>query len=170
MKYETGFKVYPLLFISRMNDINPFFFRQRYLWSVAWCPLLQGIGRLCCDRRSHIRTSALTTLQRALLYHDLQTILTAREWESAFTKVLFPMLSHLLFPSQPGLTLLVETIFLGIFCFDQCIFVQQDKTPFTNEISNSIGATAIADYFLNLFYIRKDYEYYFKISLLHSSV
>ena len=146
MKYETGFKVYPLLFISRMNDINPFFFRQRYLWSVAWCPLLQGIGRLCCDRRSHIRTSALTTLQRALLYHDLQTILTAREWESAFTKVLFPMLSHLLFPSQPGLTLatlltLVEAIFLGVFCLDLCIFVQQDKTPFTS----STGATMMAD-------------------------
>ena len=146
IKYETGFKVYPLLFISWINAINPFFFRQRYLWSVAWCPLLQGIGRLCCDRRSHIRTSALTTLQRALLYHDLQTILTAREWESAFTKVLFPMLSHLLFPSQPGLTLatlltLVEAIFLGVFCFDLCIFVQQDKTPFTS----STGATMMAD-------------------------
>lgn len=25
------------------------------LWITAWCPLLQGMARLCCDRRSHIR-------------------------------------------------------------------------------------------------------------------
>ena len=25
------------------------------LWVTAWCPLLQGMARLCCDRRSHIR-------------------------------------------------------------------------------------------------------------------
>ena len=25
------------------------------LWFTAWCPLLQGMARLCCDRRSHIR-------------------------------------------------------------------------------------------------------------------
>ena len=25
------------------------------LWTTAWCPLLQGMARLCCDRRSHIR-------------------------------------------------------------------------------------------------------------------
>ena len=71
------------------------------LWSDAWCPLLQGMARLCCDRRSHIRTSALTSLQRALLFHDLQT-LSSLEWEAAFTHVLFPMLDQLLIPSQPG--------------------------------------------------------------------
>ena len=71
------------------------------LWSDAWCPLLQGMARLCCDRRSHIRTSALTSLQRALLFHDLQT-LSSSEWEAAFTHVLFPMLDQLLIPSQPG--------------------------------------------------------------------
>ena len=71
------------------------------LWMSAWCPLLQGMARLCCDKRSHIRTSALTTLQRALLFHDLQT-LSSTEWEGAFTSVLFPMLSHLLVRSKPG--------------------------------------------------------------------
>jgi brefeldin A-resistance guanine nucleotide exchange factor 1 len=25
------------------------------LWITAWCPLLQGMARFCCDRRSHIR-------------------------------------------------------------------------------------------------------------------
>ena len=25
------------------------------LWVSAWCPLLQAMARLCCDRRSHIR-------------------------------------------------------------------------------------------------------------------
>ena len=60
-----------------------------------------GMARLCCDRRSHIRTSALTNLQRALLFQDLQT-LSPTEWEGAFTQVLFPMLSQLLTPSQPG--------------------------------------------------------------------
>lgn len=41
--------------------------------------------------------SAITYLQRALLVHDLQT-LTGDEWESCFTKVLFPLLSKLLEP------------------------------------------------------------------------
>ena len=47
------------------------------------------------------RTSALTTLQRSLLFHDLQT-LSSVEWEAAFTSVLFPMLSQLLIKSKPG--------------------------------------------------------------------
>ena len=71
------------------------------LWSTAWCPLLQGMARYCCDKRSHIRTSALTTLQRALLFQDLNT-LTPAEWEATFTNVLFPMLDHLLVKSNPG--------------------------------------------------------------------
>ena len=71
------------------------------LWTNAWCPLLQGMARLCCDKRSHIRTSALTTLQRALLFHDLQR-LSSTEWEDAFRSVLFPLLNQLLIKSNPG--------------------------------------------------------------------
>ncbi|XP_064640698.1 Golgi-specific brefeldin A-resistance guanine nucleotide exchange factor 1-like [Lineus longissimus] len=65
------------------------------LWVQCWCPLLQGIARLCCDTRRQVRSQALTYLQRALLVHDLQT-LSAMEWESCFNKVLFPLLSKLL--------------------------------------------------------------------------
>ncbi|XP_067141452.1 Golgi-specific brefeldin A-resistance guanine nucleotide exchange factor 1 [Centruroides vittatus] len=65
------------------------------LWTTCWCPLLQGIARLCCDTRRSIRTSALTYLQRALLVHDLQ-VLSAVEWEACFNKVLFPLLAKLL--------------------------------------------------------------------------
>ncbi|CAL1527993.1 unnamed protein product [Lymnaea stagnalis] len=65
------------------------------LWSKCWCPLLQGIARLCCDSRRQVRSQALTYLQRALLVHDLQT-LEAIEWESCFNKVLFPLLTKLL--------------------------------------------------------------------------
>uniref|UniRef100_T1IU23 SEC7 domain-containing protein n=1 Tax=Strigamia maritima TaxID=126957 RepID=T1IU23_STRMM len=65
------------------------------LWTKCWCPLLQGIARLCCDSRRVVRTSAVTYLQRALLVHDLQT-LTPLEWESCFNKVLFPLLAKLL--------------------------------------------------------------------------
>ena len=79
------------------------------LWSLAWCPLLQGMAILCCDRRSHIRTSALTTLQRALLFHDLQA-LSCIEWEAAFSHVLFPMMNQLLIPSQPGERTAMEEI------------------------------------------------------------
>lgn len=57
-----------------------------FLWTKCWCPLLQGIARLCCDNRKEVRMSALTYLQRALLVHDMQT-LTAVEWESCFNKV-----------------------------------------------------------------------------------
>ena len=57
-----------------------------FLWSKCWCPLLQGIARLCCDMRRDVRMSALTYLQRALLVHDLQA-LTAVEWEACFNKV-----------------------------------------------------------------------------------
>jgi len=65
------------------------------LWGKCWCPLLQGIARLCCDSRRQVRSQALTYLQRALLVHDLQT-LSAVEWESCFNKVLFPLLTKLL--------------------------------------------------------------------------
>lgn len=66
-----------------------------FLWTKCWCPLLQGIARLCCDVRRDVRMSALTYLQRALLVQDLQN-LSAMEWEACFNKVLFPMLSQLL--------------------------------------------------------------------------
>lgn len=77
--------------------------QQPTLWNLCWCPLLQGIARLCCDTRRNIRTSALTYLQRALLVHDLQA-LSAAEWEACFNKVLFPLLSKLMenvSPSDP---------------------------------------------------------------------
>lgn len=60
--------------------------QMSFLWAKCWCPLLQGIARLCCDNRKQVRMSALTYLQRALLVHDMQT-LTAVEWESCFNKV-----------------------------------------------------------------------------------
>lgn len=75
--------------------------QQPSLWAVGWCPLLQGIGRLCCDSRKEVRMSAITYLQSALLMHDLQT-LSAQEWESCFSQVLFPLLARLLEPVCPG--------------------------------------------------------------------
>ena len=69
------------------------------LWCRGWCPLLQGIARLCCDSRKQVRTTAITYLQRSLLVHDLQS-LTAGEWESCFNTVLFPLLAKLLEPQR----------------------------------------------------------------------
>ena len=57
-----------------------------FMWCKCWCPLLQGIARMCCDMRRDVRMSALTYLQRALLVHDLQA-LSAVEWEACFNKV-----------------------------------------------------------------------------------
>merc|ERR1719158_2674850 len=65
------------------------------LWDLAWCPVLQGMARLCCDNRASVRTQALTLLQRSLLVSDLQ-VLTPAQWEFAFLRVLFPMLRKLL--------------------------------------------------------------------------
>ncbi|XP_065652483.1 Golgi-specific brefeldin A-resistance guanine nucleotide exchange factor 1 isoform X4 [Hydra vulgaris] len=65
------------------------------LWVKCWCPLLQGIARLCCDTRRGIRMTALTVLQRSMLADDLQ-LMSAAEWENCFNQVLFPMLSNLL--------------------------------------------------------------------------
>jgi len=65
------------------------------LWDSAWCPILQGMARLCADRRQEIRTQALTLLQRALLIQDLQS-LQSNQWEYCFIRVLFPMLRKLL--------------------------------------------------------------------------
>jgi golgi-specific brefeldin A-resistance guanine nucleotide exchange factor 1 len=65
------------------------------LWSKCWCPILQGIARLSCDRNGEVRMHALQYLQRALLVHELQT-LSAMEWEACFNKVLFPLLGKLL--------------------------------------------------------------------------
>ena len=70
------------------------------LWSRGWCPLLQGIARLCCDSRRQVRTTAITYLQRSLLVPDLQS-LSATEWESCFNTVLFPLLSKLLEHQEP---------------------------------------------------------------------
>ena len=34
------------------------------LWETGWCPLLQGIARLCCDARRGVRTTAFNYLSR----------------------------------------------------------------------------------------------------------
>ena len=65
------------------------------LWDMAWCPVLQGMARLCCDTRHQVRTQSLTLLQRSLLVPDLQ-VLSPSQWEFAFLRVLFPMLRNLL--------------------------------------------------------------------------
>ncbi|XP_050302323.1 Golgi-specific brefeldin A-resistance guanine nucleotide exchange factor 1 [Anthonomus grandis grandis] len=74
--------------------------QETSLWTQGWCPLLQGIARMCCDRREEVRISAIAFLQRALLVHDLQT-LTGPEWEQCFHRVLFPLLNYLLQPLSP---------------------------------------------------------------------
>ncbi|CAH1155460.1 unnamed protein product [Phaedon cochleariae] len=74
--------------------------QESSLWTQGWCPLLQGIARLCCDTRRQVRMSAITYLQRALLVHDLQT-LSGPEWEQCFQRVLFPLLGYLLQPLTP---------------------------------------------------------------------
>ncbi|CAH1968968.1 unnamed protein product [Acanthoscelides obtectus] len=75
--------------------------QETSLWTQGWCPLLQGIARLCCDNRKQVRMSAITYLQRALLVHDLQT-LSGPEWEQCFQRVLFPLLGYLLQPIAPN--------------------------------------------------------------------
>ena len=71
---------------SSPSDVTAHDQSMNFLWTKCWCPLLQGIARLCCDVRRDVRMSALTYLQRALLVHDLQD-LTAVEWEACFNKV-----------------------------------------------------------------------------------
>ena len=53
------------------------------LWDMAWCPVLQGMARLCCDSSASVWTQALTLLQRSLLVSELQ-VLTPGQWEYAF--------------------------------------------------------------------------------------
>ncbi|XP_066139607.1 Golgi-specific brefeldin A-resistance guanine nucleotide exchange factor 1 [Euwallacea fornicatus] len=74
--------------------------QESSLWTQGWCPLLQGIARMCCDRREEVRISAIAFLQRALLVHDLQT-LSGPEWEQCFHRVLFPLLNYLLQSINP---------------------------------------------------------------------
>lgn len=33
------------------------------LWTQGWCPLLQGIARLCCDIRKEVRSESKMILQ-----------------------------------------------------------------------------------------------------------
>ncbi len=77
------------------------------LWSRCWCPILQGIARLCCDTNGEVRMHALQYLQRALLVHELQT-LSAMEWEACFNKVLFPLLAKLLENIDPRNSIRME--------------------------------------------------------------
>ena len=69
--------------------------KSSVLWSKCWCPILQGIARLCCDSRRAVRSSAVSCLQRCILSFELH-ILEPIEWESVFSKVLFPLLIKLL--------------------------------------------------------------------------
>ena len=71
------------------------------LWERAWCPLLQGCARLCCDVRRQVRKQALTVLTRALLAVDLQQRMSSIDWEACFNKVLFPLLTSLLETANP---------------------------------------------------------------------
>ena len=77
------------------------------LWTKCWCPILQGIARLCCDSNGEVRMHALQYLQRALLVHELQT-LSAMEWEACFNKVLFPLLAKLLENIDPRNSIRME--------------------------------------------------------------
>ena len=45
---------------------------KKEVWNLVWCPVLQGMARLCCDSRTSVRTQALTLLQRSFLVSDLQ--------------------------------------------------------------------------------------------------
>ena len=78
------------------------------VWVLCWCPLLQGIARVCCDPRKDVRQAGLTYLQRALLAHDLRA-LAAVEWEACFRQVIFPLLARLLEPITSDLGALEET-------------------------------------------------------------
>ena len=78
------------------------------VWVLCWCPLLQGIARVCCDPRKDVRQAGLTYLQRALLAHDLRA-LAAVEWEACFRQVIFPLLARLLEPITSDMGALEET-------------------------------------------------------------
>ena len=106
------------------------------------------MARLCCDRRSHIRTSALTNLQRALLFHDLQTLSSA-EWEAAFTQVLFPMLSQLLTPSQPGERTAMEEIRTRAATLLGKVFLQH-LTPLTTLPTFTVSSKRDFEFWLIL--------------------
>ncbi|XP_071953967.1 Golgi-specific brefeldin A-resistance guanine nucleotide exchange factor 1-like isoform X2 [Antedon mediterranea] len=80
---------------NKLGEVHTIDAGASALWIKCWCPLLQGIARLCCDTRRQVRMQAFSYLQRALLVHDLQT-LSATEWESSFNIVLFPLLTKLL--------------------------------------------------------------------------
>ena len=32
---------------------------QPSLWAIGWCPLLQGIARLCCDSRKEVQLNIM---------------------------------------------------------------------------------------------------------------
>ena len=41
------------------------------LWETGWCPLLQGIARLCCDARRGVRTTAFNYLSRKIIRNSI---------------------------------------------------------------------------------------------------
>ncbi|TGZ74900.1 hypothetical protein CRM22_000686 [Opisthorchis felineus] len=89
-----------------------------FLWSNCWRPLLQAIGRLCCDCRKDVRTDALAYLQRAILSPILQP-LSGKQWEDCFDKVIFPLLSG----------------FLESIALDEAVAAQADSSNTTGRNS-----------------------------------
>ncbi|GAA50679.1 Golgi-specific brefeldin A-resistance guanine nucleotide exchange factor 1, partial [Clonorchis sinensis] len=89
-----------------------------FLWSNCWRPLLQAIGRLCCDCRKDVRTDALAYLQRAILSPILQS-LSGKQWEDCFDKVIFPLLSG----------------FLESIALDEAVAAQADSSNTTGRNS-----------------------------------
>ena len=59
------------------------------LWDAGWCPLLQGIARLCCDVRRSVRTHAFNCLSSSLLVQDLQG--TGQSTRLMLSKRVFPL-------------------------------------------------------------------------------
>uniref|UniRef100_A0A915KF72 SEC7 domain-containing protein n=1 Tax=Romanomermis culicivorax TaxID=13658 RepID=A0A915KF72_ROMCU len=76
-----------------------------YVWVTCWRSVLQILCQTCCDKRRKVRLYALTSLQRALLMHDLRR-LSPLEWQDCFYHVLFPLVTSLLdeknAPQQPS--------------------------------------------------------------------
>ncbi|OQR76705.1 Gbf1 protein [Tropilaelaps mercedesae] len=86
---------YPHIAVQLLDVMHSLHTSCIELWTRCWCPLLQGMARLCCDTRKPVRAAALGYLQRALLVQDLQ-VLGADQWEACFHQVLFPLLQALL--------------------------------------------------------------------------
>ena len=56
------------------------------LWETGWCPLLQGIARLCCDARRGVRTTAFNYLSRKIIRNIFNTINLWILWSKVFER------------------------------------------------------------------------------------